>query len=277
MEARDAPAVFIAARAIDAAAGSHTASKCFTHLCHCLRVSTHDALSGFIEAACVPLDGWHASGTLERAQAILAVHPEIAGADVYAAAVLGDDAAVRRFIEQDPSSATAKGAPYGWDALTYLCFSRFLRLDSSRSEAFVRAARVLLDAGANANTGFFANSHQPAPQFESAIYGAAGVAHHPELTRLLLERGADPNDGETPYHVIETRDNRAMHVLVESGTLTDDSMTTLLLRKHDCHDYDGIKWLLEHGANPNATSGWKRTPFFQARSSSCRSTTAPTR
>jgi hypothetical protein len=26
------------------------------------------------------------------------------------------------------------------------------------------------------------------------------VAHNADLTRLLLERGADPNDNETPYH-----------------------------------------------------------------------------
>jgi len=226
--------------------------------------SVDDPLSAFMVSACVPLDAWHASGTLDRAREILAAHPEVAAANIYAAAVLGDEAAVRRFVERDPSSATTKGGTYGWDALTCLCFSRFLRLDASRSESFVRAARVLLDAGASANTGFFEKDHQPAPQFESAIYGAAGVAHHPELTRLLLERGADPNDGETPYHVIETRDNRAMQLLVESGTLTGDSVCTLLLRKHDWHDYDGIKWLLEHGANPNATSGWKRTPFFQA-------------
>jgi ankyrin repeat protein len=222
-------------------------------------------VSAFIAAASAPLDGLgHASGTLERARELLLANPDVAGADVYAAAVLGDEAAIRRFVAQDPASATAKGGPHGWDALTYLCFSRFLRLDSSRSDAFVRAARVLLDAGAGANTGFFESNHQPEPEFESAIYGAAGVAHHPELTKLLLEYGADPNDGETPYHVIETRDNRSMEVLVESGKLTADSLTTLLLRKHDWHDYDGIKWLLEHGADENRMSSWKRTPLFQA-------------
>ncbi len=182
-----------------------------------------DPLSTFLVAACVPLDAWHASGTLDRAREILAAHPEVAAADIYSAAVLGDESAVRRFVERYPSSATTKGGTHGWDALTHLCFSRFLRLDASRSESFVRAARMLLDAGASANTGFFEKDHQPAPQFESAIYGAAGVAHHPELTRLLLERGADPNDGETPYHVIGTLDNRAMQVLVESGKITDDS------------------------------------------------------
>lgn len=223
-----------------------------------------DTLSTFMQAATVPLDGGHASGNLDRARELLAAHPEVAAGDIYSAAVLGDEVAVRRFVELNPASATAKGGSYGWDALTYLCFSRFLRLDASRSEAFVRAARVLLDAGASASTGFFEKNHQPEPEFESAMYGAAGVAHHPELTKLLLEYGADPNDNETPYHVIETFDNRALKILVESGKLTDDSMTTLLLRKHDWHDYDAIKWLLEHGAKPNGASGWKRTPFFQA-------------
>ena len=223
-----------------------------------------DPLSSFLVAACAPLDAWHASGTLEQARALLASHPELAGASMYTAAVLGDDESVRRFLALDSASATAKGGPHDWDPLTYLCFSRFLRLDPSKSEGFVRAARALLDAGASATTGFFEKNHQPAPEFESAIYGAAGVAHHPELTRLLLERGANPNDGETPYHVIETYDNRAMQILVESGKLTADSIATLLLRKHDWHDYDGIKWLLEHGASPNLTSGWKITPFYQA-------------
>ena len=82
------------------------------------------------------------------------------------------------------------------------------------------------------------------------LYGAAGVAHHAELTRLLLERGADPNDEEVAYHSPETCDNAAMKVLVETGRLTDDSLATMLLRKHDWHDYDGVKFLLEHGADP---------------------------
>ena len=108
-------------------------------------------------------------------------------------------------------------------------FSKYLRLDRARSDGFVRAAKALLDAGASANTGFYEKNHQPEPEFESAIYGAAGVAHHAELTRLLLERGADPNDGETPYHTPESYDNGALKVLVESGKLTEDSLATMLL------------------------------------------------
>jgi ankyrin repeat protein len=220
--------------------------------------------TAFIKAACVPLDRWHASGTLEEAQAILAANPEIAGADVYVAAILGDDVGVRRFLELEAACATAKGGPYGWDALTHLCFSRYLRLDRSRSAGFLRAGEALLDAGASANTGWFETNHQPQPEWESVIYGAAGIAHHPELTRLLLERGADPNDNEAPYHAPETHDNAAMHVLVESGKLTDDSLETMLLRKADWHDHDGIKYLLENGANPNRQTRWPFTALHQS-------------
>jgi ankyrin repeat protein len=128
----------------------------------------------------------------------------------------------------------------------------------------VRAATALLDAGASANTGWYEANDEPRPFWESVIYGAAGIARHIELTRLLLDRGADPNDGETPYHVPETYNNAVMKVLVESGKLNEVSMTTLLTRKADWHDDEGIRYLLEHGADPNHTTVWRTTPFQHA-------------
>ena len=223
-----------------------------------------DPLTAFIEAASVPLDSGHATGALDRAEAILAAHPELARGDIHAAAILGDDAAVRRLLELDRRNATVKGRSRGWDALTHLCFSRYLRLDRARSAGFVRAATALLDAGASANTGWYEMNHRPDPEWESALYGAAGVAHHAELTRLLLERGADPNDEETPYHAPETYDNGALQALVDSGKLSDDSLATMLLRKADWHDYDGSKFLLEHGADPNRMTRWHHTALQHA-------------
>jgi ankyrin repeat protein len=223
-----------------------------------------DPLDAFIDAACVPLDTGHASGTLDRANALLAQHPDLARRSIQAAAVLGDADEVRRFVAADPASATATGGPRGWDPLTYLCFSRYLRLDRARSDGFVRAATALLDAGASANTGWMEMHHQPEPERETVLYGAAGVAQQPELTRLLLERGADPNDEETPYHVPETWDNTTLKVLVESGRLTDASLSMILLRKTDWHDYDGIKWLLERGVDPNVMTRWGKTALHNA-------------
>lgn len=220
--------------------------------------------SDFIIAACVPRNEAHVSGNLDRARALLAEHPEFAADSVYTAAILGDDVRVRDFIEADPSSATLKGGPHEWDALTYLCFSRYLRLEPERSAGFVAAARALLDVGANPNTGWWENSHQPEPEWESALYGASGVAHDPDITRLLVGRGADVNDGEVTYHAPEGYDNRALEIIVDSGKLSPDSLAVMLVRKHDWHDYDGIVFLLAHGADPNRLTPWRMTPLHQA-------------
>ena len=212
-------------------------------------------LAAFIKEAI-----WH--GTLEAAEAILAAHPEIARTSIHVAAILGDDEAVRRFISADPRNVTKKEAPYDGDALVYLCLSKYLRLDKKRSDAFLRAATALLDSGADPNTGFTAKDEYG--DFETALYGAAAVVQHAELTRLLLAHGADPNDTETPYHSPESYDNSALHVLVESGKLTADSLTTMLLRKADNHDFQGMKYLLEHGADPNRMTRWHYTALHQA-------------
>lgn len=222
-----------------------------------------DPVSLFIEFASVPRHGWHAGGTLEQAELIRGRYPHVATTNIYAAAVLADEKTVRAFLAEDPALAVAAGGPHGWDALTYLCFSRYLRLDKSRSDEFVRTARALLEAGASANTGWLEtddndSAHQ---SMETVIYAASGLAHHPGLTRLLLEFGADPNDGETPYHVPETYDNTVMEILLESGRFNERSLSWLAARKADWHDDKGLAMALARGANPNYLTHWKYTPF----------------
>ena len=213
------------------------------------------SLETFIDAAI-----WH--GGVDRANALLDADPAIARSNIFAAAILGDEESVRRVLAELPAAATAVSGPHGASALVCLCFSNYLRLDPARTTAFVRIATALLDAGADPNAGF--RSTGDWPEWESAIYGAAGVAQNAELTRLLLDRGADPNDNETPYHAPETHDNAALKVLVESGRLTDTSLATILLRKTDWHDHQGITWLLERGVPPNAMTRWGKTALHNA-------------
>jgi ankyrin repeat protein len=229
----------------------------YIEMLHLIRsvASLADPIAAFIEVACVPRHSSHGSGTLEHAEMILSRYPQVASGNIHTAAILGNEATVRSILSRDPGSATAKGGPHDWDALTHLCFSRYLRLDEARSEAFVQTARALLDAGASANTGWFEmiDYPHPRPTWESVIYGAAGVARHPELSRLLLEYGADPNDEETPYHVPEGYDNTVMKILLEARKLNEVSLAWMLVRKTDWHDYEGLRLVLENGGDPNAT------------------------
>lgn len=205
-----------------------------------------DARDVFLKAAV-----WH--GTLDAADALLLQQPDLARRDIFTAAVLGDDAGVRHFLMEDPQSATLESGPYRAEPLVYLALSRYLRLDAARSPAFLRAAAMLLDAGADPNAGFMHDG-----EHETALYGAAGVAHHADLTQLLLERGAVA-DGEVVYHAAEGYDLGAMQHLVRSGKLDEEQLTLLLLRKIDWHDYEGILWLLSNGATP--AGRWAKWKF----------------
>jgi len=217
----------------------------------------------FIKAASVFREGYHAAGTLDEAANMLAADPSIGKENIFTAVIVADVNAVQHFISIDKTSAVTKGGPYNWDPLTYLCFSRFLQFDASRSDDFVRCGEILLNAGADANTGWWENDHQPEPEWEPVLYGACGLAHHPGMTKLLLDRGADPNDIEVVYHSPETSDNRAMEILMDTGKLTDESLILMLIRKHDWHDHDGAKMILATGVDPNIT--WRdRTPLLHS-------------
>lgn len=213
---------------------------------------TEETRITFIKAAT-----WH--GGLDEAEELLASHPELAFTDIYTAAITGNAKAVHQFLLEDPANATAISGPYGGNALVYLCLSKYLRFNKRSGDDFLQIAAALLDAGADPNSGFWVKD-----EFETALYGAAGVAHHAELTKLLLKYGADPNDPEAVYHSPETHDNDAMKALVETGKLTAENLTMMLIRKHDWHDYHGAKYLLEHGAGPNGTGSRRWYPLRHA-------------
>ena len=134
---------------------------------------------------------WH--GSLDRAEALLAAHPELRSSDIHIAAILGDAAAVRAFIAQDPKCVTEKSGPYGGDALNYLGLSKYLRLDRSRSDAFLDTATALLDAGADPNTGFWTTG--PFPERETVLYGAAGGISRDGVHRLIGVQNKQPHPG----------------------------------------------------------------------------------
>ena len=128
-------------------------------------------------------------GDWQRAQALLALQPDLARADLYAACVLGAADEVAGRLARRPELARTGGGARQWPPLLYVRWSAFLARDPGRSDG-LRTTRVLLDHGADPNCC----CRNPEDDVnESALYGSCGVANHARLTELLLDAGADPD------------------------------------------------------------------------------------
>ena len=193
------------------------------------QLAQHEKNSAFVAAS---LDGRE---TL--AAALLREDPSIARADIFAAAVVGDADAVRDALARDPASARMPDDQRGWPPLLHACYSHWHRIDPTRAVGITEVARVLLDAGASPNTG---NGAQPRNGRRAALHGAVR-GNNPDLVRLLLERGANPDDRESLSNAARQRDHRCLDLLlshnatvagtwaVEAAVEADDAVATRML------------------------------------------------
>ena len=191
--------------------------------------TTRQRADAFVRAA--------TSDRIDHADALLARDPALARALPAAALVLGEPVSV------DPLGPLA---PLGWPPLLYITHSRYL--GGARTAALVASGERLLGAGADPN-GTYAHEEFGA---QSALYGAAGIAHEPRLTRLLLEHGANPDDNESLYHATESADHRCIRLLLEAGATVPG--TNSLAHALDREDLELVELLLEHG--PAADEPW---------------------
>ncbi|MGO9901018.1 MAG: ankyrin repeat domain-containing protein [Solirubrobacteraceae bacterium] len=166
-------------------------------------VADDDALADeFLRLACLNY-GDDDPARWQRARELLDATPRLAAKSIYTAAAVGDVGAARELLAADPGGARAQGGPHAWEPLLYLTYSRVEAAGPGRSA--VDVARLLLDHGADPNTGYLWEGL--VPPF-TALTGALGSGEgaspaHPDalaLARLLLEAGADANDGQALYN-----------------------------------------------------------------------------
>ncbi len=46
--------------------------------------------------------------------------------------------------------------------------------------------------------------------------------------------------------------------------MNEKGLVTILLRKTDWHDYEGLKWMLDRGVDPNRKTQWGKTAIHNA-------------
>ena len=171
--------------------------------------------------------------------------------DPHVACAVGDAGTIRAAIAADASWVHRPSGPLALPPLLAVTHSSLARIEGY-GDRLRQCARLLLDAGASPNesVGNRWPPHslaEPGEERLGALYGAAGQQHDAELTRMLLQAGADPNDGESLYHSIGSLE--CTRLLLEHGAraagthalahaIVEGSLATLQL-------------LLRHGADPN--------------------------
>jgi len=193
-------------------------------------------------------------GKLAVARRILAQRPEMAAQRLQAACAAADVANVTALLARDPALATTLGAGRELP-LICACASHFHRIGPLVAAASVRCARTLLDHGADPNTHSLGTGADKLP----ALYFAC-VSNNLGVVKLLLERGAKPNDGESVYHAAEMNHRECLALLVEHGadiSSPGESVgnTPLYFLADIGAHTEGVQWLLEHGADPNVPTG----------------------
>jgi ankyrin repeat protein len=176
---------------------------------------------------------------------MLAETPEIAGYGLATAVVLGDAARVRDAIERDPAAATRSDGRTGWTPLQAVCASRWHRLDPARAGGLTAVARLLLDAGADPAGSIRGPRGGVWTPLRCAVAGAA----NPAIVRLLLERGAVPDDHDLYLACFGDDDHESLRLLLASSP--DVRQTTALSAPVSTGDTEAVRMLLEAGADPN--------------------------
>ena len=268
-----------------------------------LEPRSDDDASKFLRLACITyFDGDHPARR-ERARELLAEQPQLARANIYTAAVVGDVAAVADFLAKN-ADVRAKGGPFDWEPMLYAAYSR---LDSEAAgHSTLEVARLLLEQGADANAGFLWDWGGQFPCLCTALTGVlglgeadvhrtAGPLHQPphrycfEFARLLLEAGADPNDNQGLYNRMQYPNDEHLQLLFEFGLGMDrggpwferffrhwprvdnrspaDMLSYQLRYAVKAGYFDRVKLLVENGADVNAVSQYPaaaRAPYVEA-------------
>jgi ankyrin repeat protein len=253
--------------------------------------SSWPALVAYVEAECGDRDARRArlvtaalGGRADLVERLLAHDPGLVDAGLDVALVLGDAQRVAVALDRDPGLAGRELPGVGRKPLSCACHSVFLRPTSPRAPGVRRVVELLLDRGANVN-----EVHHNEYGAMSVLYGAAGVAHDPTTTRLLLARGADPDDGESVYHAVEADSTECLELLLGEGATVrgtnalgnaiDDSLKVrVLLEWGDLRPADPelrdallqarapavVKLLIEHRASLDVRDPDGLTPYARA-------------
>jgi ankyrin repeat protein len=179
-----------------------------------------------------------------QAKRMLEAAPELAGYNFATALVLGEAERVRSEISRDPGLVSRADERWGFTPLHAVCASRWHRLDPARADGLSTVARLLLEAGADPLGTARSGSWTP---LGCAVAGEA----NPAIARLLLERGAVPEDRDLYLAGFASDDHETLRLLLQHARDVASTAKSALAAPLSGGDIHGIRMLLDAGADPN--------------------------
>jgi ankyrin repeat protein len=198
-----------------------------------------------------------------RAGRILRDTPAVAHYSVHAAAAACNHLALQAFLTADPALAVANTVTTDTrDVIHFACATPLVNVSDVFMSGSARCVELLLQHGANANSSIpYGNDG-----VRVAVLYFASATNNIHVVRMLLNAGANPNDGESIYHAGEHNFRDVMQLLVEGGCDVDsrsgdyDNTPLYFLAGYRpfnalCAPSElGMAWLLNRGADPNVPS-----------------------
>lgn len=230
-----------------------------------------DKATLFIQLGCVQYSGNDTLRNYQRARRLLAAYPEIAECSFYTALVANNAKAVSTFLESDSTLATSCGGPLKWPPLLYPIYSRIGEPDGSQDSLLI--VKQLLECGADPDSHVLLNDTYRFTALTGAMGEGEQGANQPphqyanEMAELLLNAGANPNEGQGLYNTMFTDSVDKWLALLLSNGLTADhplnwdatgkdaQVTTLdyqLASAVDSNRLARVTLLLSAGASPDA-------------------------
>lgn len=221
-----------------------------------LQADREERVRQLIDAICGR--GWDAPSTAnaELAEELLKLDRQLCHDDFALACATGEVDVVRTRLDAEPGLATREVGPRSWQPLLYAAYSVLARAHGAPAEAITRVGALLLERGASARASYVARIAGDAKAHEfPVLFACIHVSDNLRLAKLLLEAGADPNDDQSLYHAVERFDTDALELLFVYG-LQPEWLSYCLLHQIDLGFLRGVRWFVDHGADPNVKHPW---------------------
>ena len=200
------------------------------------------------------------AGQRALALRMLGEEPALVAGDPWLACVVGDVARIERALATDPDFVNRPGGPLAMPPLAAVTSSQLIR-EPGFEDKLLASARLLIDHGADVN-GRWIDPRFPDDPL-SVLYGAAGRTHHAGMTALLLDAGAQPNDNESLYHSVESKDLSCTKLLLAAGARV--AGTNAVARSLDYDRPEALQLLLSRREEPLETH-WLHHAMLRGRS-----------